>query len=110
MENINITFKINENSAFFVNIENGRFATSACKLKLNGKYEMLGQCQHLVTPNNFAIEGFFLKHKLHIKQMTAEQYNEIKADIELLKRFTPYIEHVEYEIPLQRLKKLLKRW
>lgn len=72
------------------------FSTSAAQfIRSKRDYDTCGQCQERVLPKNSIARHFFDKwDKLHLKNLTQNEYVEIIADIEELKDVYNYIEDV----------------
>lgn len=73
------------------------FSTSAARFICSKRdYDTCGQCQECVLPKNSAAYYFFDKwDKLHLHNLTKEEYAEIIADIEELKAKYNYIEDIQ---------------
>lgn len=72
------------------------FSTSAAQfIRSKRDYSTCGQCQGRILPKHSAARRFYEKwDRLHLRNLTPEEYAEIGADIENLKARYNYIEDV----------------
>lgn len=72
------------------------FSTSAAQfIRSKRDYSRCGQCQKDILPRHSAARRFYDKwDRLHLHDLTPEEYEEMTADIEALKARYNYIEDV----------------
>lgn len=99
LESFKYAFQITKTVIFNVeyyrlgNNDSKYFTTSAIQFCRNKKdYNICGQCQDKTLPEGAAREFYIKWNKLHLKDLTNDQYQEIKKDIEILKHKYNYLE------------------
>lgn len=100
-----LAFQLSKLELFFVeyrtvgNNKNPYFSTSAALFVRNKKdYSMCGQCQDAVLSNYQDAFDFYIKwDKLHLRDLTDKQYDELFSDIIELKTKYNYINDGSFE-------------